>query len=747
MYPNAPDSLTKVVRFNQDRRLVQIKSPLESELLVVHRLHGSEALSKPFQLTVDLLSPSAQVELKELVGQPLRLSMLTPQGQRHFHGFVKEFARTGTDGGLTTYRAELAPWFSFLDYATDCRVFQDLSVLEITREVFGKYGDLADYRFDLLSDRYPKLSYCVQYNESDFTFVSRLLEDAGIYYYFEHAEDGHKLVLADDSTQCLPSGADPVVEFQPHQDVLATDVLDDWRPRRRIGASVHSAKSFDFKQPRNPLAAQWKTDAPRGTLPQFESYAYDGAATYDNTGIGEKLTAVRGEESAWQTKLFEGEGTCRTLVTGRYFDLDGHFEHGGDDANERRFAVLEVKHDARNNFSSDFSEAQDCVYRVNVTALRRVVPYRPLRATARPRMPGPQTATVVGPAGEEIWADRYGRVKVQFHWDRQGKFNERSSSWVRVASPWAGSGMGGVSAPRIGQEVVVDFLDGNPDRPIITGRVYNADNMPPFGQEVSGMRSKTVRGGGFNEVTMHDSAGSELLNMHAQRDMAVVVQNDHNSTVNNNKATKVASNHSLNVGANQDITVGGNRGATVTGNDTRTVTGKSDTAVTGPVTHTYQAGQKVTIASAGYSENITGNFGHTLIGDYKANTNGTWNHEITGTSTRKVTGAVSETMLTGREVTVSGGADKRNVQGAVEDVNVGTRLLSVDGDMNHEVSGTHSVFANTAMGLTSSNIIELGVGGAKLSIKDGEITISANGSVIKIDGGGISINGAKIHLN
>ncbi|AIY42718.1 VgrG protein [Collimonas arenae] len=746
MYPNASALLARVGRFNQDRRLVRIKTPLDADLLLVHRLHGSEALSKPFDLTLELLSPYDQLELKQLVGQPVLLTMQTRSGERHFHGFVKEFARTGSDGGMAVYQAQLAPWFSFLDYASNCRVFQDLSVLDIAQRVFQKYNQLADYRFDLIASRYPKLSYCVQYNESDFSFVSRLLEDAGIYYSFEHSESGHKLVLADDSTQCLPLEENATVRFQPNQELKASDVLDDWQPRRRIGTTVHSLKSFDFKQPRNPLAAEQKTDAPRGSLPQFERYAYDGSARYGNSAIGEQLTAVRAEEAGWQTKLFEGAGTNRELVAGRYFDLQGHFEHESSDIAEHRFIALQVTHDARNNFSNDFSDVQDCVYRAGVTALRRKIPFRPLRDTARPRMPGPQTATVVGPKGEEIWADKYGRVKLQFHWDRQGQFNDQSSCWVRVASPWAGSGMGGVSAPRIGQEVVVDFLDGNPDRPIITGRVYNADNMPPFGQEVSGMRSKTVRGGGFNEVTMHDSAGGELLNMHAQRDMAVTVLNDHNSTVKNNKATKVTVNHSLDVGANQDISVGGNRGATVTGTDTRTVTGTDTATVTGAVTQTYHAGQKRTITAAGYNENITGDYGSTLLGNYSGNTNGNWKRDITGTLTHTVTGAVTDTMYAGREVSVTG-TDKRTVTGPVEDNNTGHRLLSVTGDMQHEVSGTHSVYSGANQTMTSASKIELGVGSAVISIDAGEITITAGGSVIKINGGGVAINGSKINLN
>ncbi len=237
----------------------------------------------------------------------------------------------------------------------------------------------------------------------------------------------------------------------------------------------------------------------------------------------------------------------------------------------------------------------------------------------------------------------------------------------------------------------MDFLDGDPDRPIITGRVYNEDNMPPFGMEVSGLKSKTVKGGGYNELSMHDSAGGELFNMRAQRDMVTTVLNDQNASIQNNKSTSVAVNHAMTVGANQTIAVGANRGITVTGTDTLGVTGTRTTSVTGAVTETFQAGQTKTIAAAGYRETVTGDFATTLNGNFVSQRNGTWKETVTQTSLRQVIGKTTEQLSAGREVTITG-LDKRSVQGAVEDANVGARTVSVDGSMEQAISGTHTLF-------------------------------------------------------
>jgi type VI secretion system secreted protein VgrG len=753
MVPDVSALLNAVLQFNQDRRLMRVKTPLEAESLLVHTFEGREAVSEPFDLRLVLLSPYAHLELKSLIGQPVLLTMRTHMNtDRFFHGYVREFARVGSDGGFAMYEADLSPWFWFLRHRTNCRIYQDLNVIEVARRVFSEYGGLANARFDLTESRYKAMPYCVQYNESDYAFVSRLLAEAGIHYRFEHTKEGHVLVCSDDSTQCPPLDVDPNIRFHGEQGVLEEDVMDEWTSRRSLAPAAHSLKTFDFKQPTNPLAVRTDNAIPRGLLPPMERYEYDGAAGYINTLLGDDRAAVRMEEAAWQTKVYEGGGTSRLMEAGRHFRLDGHFEHQGEEQDERKFFLLSVEHQAHNNFLNNFSSAEGSVYKGSVRCIRRKIPFRPARAQA-PRMPGPQTATVVGPPGEELYADRFGRVKVQFHWDRDGMSNEKSSCYVRVASPWAGEGMGGVSIPRIGQEVVVDFLDGNPDRPIIVGRVFNAGNMPPFGLEVSGIRSKTVKGGGYNEMTMHDSPGAQLLNLQAERNMDTLVKNDQNNNVNVNKTTnvgadhteKIGANQTMTVGANQELTVQSNRTATVNGNDTRTVQGTSTTSVTGDVTQTYNANQARAVTS-NYTETVGGNWTSSLTGNYTGAVSGNWSDAVTGTAAWMVTGAVTETMQGGRTVAITG-ADKRGVAGAVEDSNDGPRTVSVNGPLSQGSSGPCQLHADAPMTVTSGAKVELGVGGCGITIDAGSIVISAPGATVKVDAGGVTVNGAKINLN
>lgn len=745
MYGHSPDVFARIARLNQDSRLIRVHSSLERDALLVQRMYGREAVSEPFLLTADLLSPDARLELEQMIGQPMRLSLDTSRGVRHFHGYVREFARIGTDGGLACYRAQIAPWFAFLDLATNCRVFQDRSVPEIVEEVFAGYAQIAAFRLRLEGD-YPALSYCVQYNESDFGFVSRLLEDAGIHYYFVHGEDGHTLVLCDDSTRGPEIDGFPRVSFVTDALGQSEYGLDAWMPRRRVGPGSQARKSFDFKQPRSPLAVDCPQNLPRGALPRLETYLYEGAARYGNSRIGEALAGLRAEEAAWQTQLFEATGNHPGLQPGRQFLLHGHFDHAEADEDERRFFILEVAYEVRNNFSDGFAEAEGAQHRARALCLRRKLPFRPRRTTPQPRMPGPQTATVVGPRGEEIHADRYGRVKVQFHWDRAGTFDERSSCWVRVASPWAGAGMGGVSVPRLGQEVVVDFLDGDPCRPLIVGRVYNEDNMPPFGLEVSGIRSHTVKGEGYNELSMHDGAGRQLLNLHAQRDMATTVLNDQTASVGNDKNTEVANNHSLGVGADQSISVGGKRDVQVGADDGLSVSGARSVAVAGAVTETIGEGRALTIQAGGHTESITGPWESALVGDYTAGRDGDWTETVTGTSTRTVSGQVAETCEGGRTVSVVG-SDTRSVEGDVEDFNQGKRAVGTEGDVEHGASGSFAMFSDGEFSVGSGSAVMLGVGESGIEITGGAITLVAGGAQVKIDASGVTVNGARINLN
>lgn len=746
MYAESTLAAGGLLRLHQDQRLIRVETALSPETFIVKRFDGDEGVSASFLYRIELLSTQPRLELKQLVGQPLTLLLGDEFGGRRVHGYVREFASTGQQAQLSSYRVEVTPWFAFLEYTCNCRIFQDKTILQIIEEVFAGYAQLARYRYDLNAGKLPVLSYCVQYNESDFAFVSRLLEDAGLYYSYVHDEEGHTLVISDDSTLSAVHGEPAPVTFVSDQGTLARTGLHRWGARRRIGPSAQTLRSFDFKQPGQQLDGNQGNQVPAGLLPPLEQYRYDGAARFANSRVGEALAAVRNEEVSWPTKLFDCSGNAGELEAGACFSLERHPDFIGRDEVDRTFFVVSVQREGHNNFAADFSSAESPSVEMRAQVLRRRIPFRALRNTPWPRMPGPQTATVVGPPGEELHADAYGRVKVQFHWDRQLDRRENASCWIRSASPWAGADMGGVSPPRIGQEVIVDFLDGDPDRPIITGRVYNEQNMPPFGMEVSGLKSKTVKGGGWNEITMHDGAGGELLNMRAQRDMVTTVLNDQNATVKNNKSTSVTVNHSMDVGANQDISVGGTRGITVTGADTLTAKNTRTTNVTGAVTEKYEAGETKTITAAGYTETITGPFKTTLTGNYTSQRTGTWEETVTATSTRNVVGLVTEKFDAGRKTTITG-EDKRTVQGKVDDSNVGARVVDVTGNYSQDATGTYSQGSDGDMSLESATKLTAKVGGSTIEITDGAITISAGGSVVVIDGSGVSVNGSEIKLN
>jgi type VI secretion system secreted protein VgrG len=747
--------LLAVVRFNQDKRLIRVKTTLEADVLMVHRMSGTEAVSQPFDLTVDLLSPYAALELKSMIGQPLLLTMDTHAGvPRYFHGYVREFSRTGSDGGFARYEAKIAPWFWFLQYRTNCRIFQELNVIDIAKKVFGEHGALAKFDLDgLNASLYPVKPYCVQYNESDFAFISRLFADAGIHYRFEHTEEDHTLVASDDSTQCLPQEGDPEVRFHSEQGAYKEQAMAVWTTHRSVAPAAFSLRTFDQKQAGATLAATTDNMAiPRGLLPPFERYMYDGAAAFLSNSAGEQRAALRMEEAVWRTKLFEGQGSSRLMHAGRYFQLNEHYEHDQEDAEDRKFFVISIKHDVHNNFIKDFTETEGSVYVGQVSCVRRKIIFRPERLPPL-RMPGLQSATVVGPPGEEIYADKAGRVKVQFHWDREGKSDQSSSCYLRVATPWAGEGMGAVSVPRIGQEVLVDYLEGNPDCPIIVGRVYNARNMPPINLDVSGFKTKTHKGAGFNEMTMCDTAGKQLLNMQAERDMSTLVKNDQNNTINNNKATKVAVNHTEDVGVNQTVTVGANqaftvkanRSADVIGNDTRTVKGTSSSTVTGDVTQTYLATQTRAVTSH-YVETIGGNWTSALTGNYDGGVTGNWAQTVVGTTTSIEVGAVTHIIESGRDEFITG-KDNRSVNGPVTDANQGLRSVSVTGNLEQGASGTCDLHSDGVMTVASASKVVNAVAGSSITIDGASIVIVAGGSTIKVDAGGVTVNGSKINLN
>lgn len=469
-------------------------------------LTAHEGVSDPFVYELGLLSTDPSVDLAGLVGTKASVR-LAGRGklQRHFHGLVTRATQGETAGGLTQYRLVLEPWLRLLGLTSDSRIFQELTVPEILSAIFDEFG-FPDYR-DALSREYAQREHCVQYQETALQFVSRLMEDEGIFYFFEHTEDSHVLVMADDASAHTPCPVNASLKYTTvHSGSDFADGVSRCELQHTRQPDAYAVGDFDFETPTTPLTA---TTA--GDDSTFELFEYP--AGFKVKTDGEDRAAQRIGRYEWGARILRGDSSCRTLAPGYTMKLTGHPRKDINDT----YIIVGVEHSAsQESFGNRF------------TAVPRGVTLTPQAKTQSPRIFGAQTALVVGSEGEEIWTDEYGRVKVQFHWDRRGESDENSSGWIRVAQTWAGSGWGAFALPRVGQEVVVSFLNGDPDRPIITGAVYNAENTVPYalpaGATRTTLKSNSSKGGGaFNEVRLEDKAGSEEMLLQAGKDMLIDV--------------------------------------------------------------------------------------------------------------------------------------------------------------------------------------------------------------------------------
>ena len=464
------------------KRRVTIQTPLGDQLKF-RQLQGSEEISQLFTLDVDLLSESKSIDPKALLGKNATIVVETEGGgTRYIDGIVTRFGMQGQDHRMYSYRARLSPWLWLATRKTDFKVFQNKTVPEIIEEVLGKYGYPLDKK---LNRSYRTWDYCVQYNESDCQFVSRLMEHEGIYYYHQHSAGQHVLTLADDivaSHSPLPGAASS--PFYPPEKAAIADreCVYAWELAEEIKSARHFNDDYDFKKPRADLSNMRK-DPPGHAHDSYEVYEWPGG--YTEYADGETYVKVRLQENLTRQSAVQGKSSCRALAPGYTFNLE-NYPRG--DQNQQYLITAVQYHFQENPEVSSVAKPTPKTTKEEVGSIQRFVlkaqptslPFTPPRVTPKPRSLGPQTAVVVGPPGEEIWTDKYGRVKVQFHWDRIGAMDENSSCWIRVSHPWAGARYGGIFTPRIGQEVIVDFLNGDPDYPIITGRVYNADQMPPW---------------------------------------------------------------------------------------------------------------------------------------------------------------------------------------------------------------------------------------------------------------------------
>lgn len=523
--------------FLQQKRLLALDTSLGPDAMLVRSFSGWEAISAPFQLDLELACENDSVDLRSLLGTSATLRMArSGDTTRYWNGRISKVTQASRDPMLTSYRMEVVPWLSFLKLRQDCRIFQEKTVQDILTEVFATVG-FHDFEFRLHGSL-AKREYCVQYRETDFHFVSRLLEEEGIFYFFEHESDRHVLVIANTSEAHTPCPQQQSARcVQSSHDVSEEDVIDEWSRNEEFLTSSVSINDFNFKTPATNLLVSLDRNSP------FELYDFPGL--HQKMKPGQDLARVRLEELSTSSSLAHGQGTCRGFCTGYRFTLKDHYRDEWNDD----YVLVEIRHSATqgSDYHAGSLEGGDTVYRNEFHCIPYSVPFRPLRGTARPIMTGCQTAIIVGPAGEEVYTDKFGRVKVQFHWDRKGKRNEQSSCWIRVSQTWAGKNWGAISIPRIGQEVIVDFLEGNPDQPIIVGCVYNAEQMPPYNLPADsvtmGFKSKTAKGSGYNEVVLVDNKDAELIRVHAQKDMDTTVCNNDKQHVQADRDIAVDGKH------------------------------------------------------------------------------------------------------------------------------------------------------------------------------------------------------------
>ncbi len=626
----------------QDKRLLSITTPLGKDFLLINKLTANESLSKLFSYEVELLHDEDEpgyeptvVDVQKLLGKNVSIVLeQRDKTKREFNGIVSQFSQGTRHVRFSFYYMTIVPAIWTLTQTHQSRIFQHKSVPDILKEVFKGF----EVGYEIQGTFKPR-NYCVQYRESDFDFASRLMEEEGIYYYFEHTGGKHKLIIANtpqSHRDCPSKSSIPYfIRVTEEEDFITS--IHRWNTDYRLQTGKVTFWDHHFQLTTNKLDAQQPSryniggnqklevyDHPGGYARKYDDIDRSGGERSDLTNVfpdKQKTAEIAMQAMDTQHKTASGVSDCSSMIAGYRFALIQHPNKGENG----QYIITSISHEAEQNPSYVSDDESEQPYTNSFSVLSHgagAPPYRPTSKTLKPVVRGSQTAMVVGPAGEEIFTDKYGRVKVQFHWDRQGKNDADSSCWVRVGTLWAGKQWGVIHIPRIGQEVIIDFIEGDPDQPIIVGSVYNPETMPPYtlpdNKTQSGVKSRSSKGGSpanFNEFRFEDKKGSEEVYLHAEKDWTIMVENDKNQivgrdethlvkrdrtkTVNRNETTTVIKNRTETVGSGSDkevitikgfreekvekdetITIGGNRKRDVIGNHTTSVSKDETTSVT-----------------------------------------------------------------------------------------------------------------------------------------------------------------------
>ncbi|MCE9531303.1 MAG: type VI secretion system tip protein VgrG [Planctomycetes bacterium] len=753
--------------FTQDNRPLRINTDLGPDAVLLTHASGTEEISKLFQFSLGLVAPvDKPVDFSKILGQPACVELDQGEGTRFFHGFISRFSQGIRDDHFIHYRAELVPQFWFLTKREQSRIFQHLSVPEILKLVLE--GLKVDNE---IQGSFDKRDYCVQYRESDFAFASRLMEEEGIFWFFKHAKGEHRLVLANtpQSHTDLPTNKKLIYETLSGGN-REEGRVQSWEKVQEIRSGKVTLWDHCFELPHKHLesdktipdsvqAGKVSHKLKLSGVDKLELYDYPGGYSQRFDGVdrgggdqpaeldkifkdNKRTVGIRLQEEAALALQIQGSSDCSQMHAGFKFSLERHFDADGD------YYLTQVSHDVQLGTNVRSGIEEGIRYTNHFTCVPLAVPYRPQRKTPRPTVHGSQTAVVVGPAGEEIFTDKYSRVKVQFHWDRQGKNDADSSCWIRVSTMWAGRNWGMIHIPRIGQEVIVDFLEGDPDQPIIVGSVYNADMMPPFelpgNKTQSGIQTRSSPGGSganCNQIRFEDKAGAEQVHIHAEKNQDIEVENDEThwvghdrkKTIDNDETTHVKHDRTETVDNNETIAIGNNRAETVAVNESidvganrsRTVGGNETVAVAKMRTHTVGINEAIAVGAA--QEIVVGGLRSVTVG-----------------AVQTITVGLSQDITVGRSQSTSVGKDDSLTVG-------GNRAEEIAKDHGQQVGGkrtsaikeddTNTVGKNLVV--TAGDSITFTTGDASITMKkDGTIIIK--GKDITIDGSGeINVKASK----
>jgi len=558
-----------MAQLSQKNRFIAISDfSLGEDTFLATAFSGCELVSGLFEFTIDVISENLDIKPESIIGKAGSVT-LNNEHQRVFHGYVKSFAVGGMiEHSKRQYRMTIVPWLWFLSQTNNHRIFQEKNTKEIVSEIFRDFG-FND--FDFRAKGGTKREYCVQHNESDLNFVSRLLEEEGIAYYFVHTKSKHQLVIVDQKNAYEPCKE---TNLTYHSGTMSKTHISQWEHVYQFKKGIWALADYNFKEPQKQIRPQQGSNSKFADNNKFEHFEYPGLYDF-NTGIETVKVRLDAEES--ERDKVEGKSDCSSFYAGGKFKLADH-----PNAEQKgTYILIAVHHHAVDSFH--FGGETNVEYTNEFACIPDNIHFRPYQIHQKPVVPGPQSAIVTGPAGEEIYIDEYGRIKVQFYWDREGKKDEYSSCYLRVMQAWAGAQWGSSFIPRIGHEVIVSFLDGDPDRPIVTGSVYNEKNKPVYPSKTqSGIKTRSTKGGGashYNELRFEDKKGSEQIYVHAEKDLDTQVENNESLTVDNDRTKHVLHNENANidndrnktVGKNQSETIGKNKSITVGDNHTETI--------------------------------------------------------------------------------------------------------------------------------------------------------------------------------